>query len=87
MLSKPAWSWLDAVIIGVLLVAGTSAMVEARNRVVIDPPEEADLAEAVKPAPTQLCSVISPTGDIFFMPYIGQPAASLADAPTVSCPN
>ena len=90
MMSKPVWSWLDAVIIAVLFVAGTSAMVEARNRVVIDTPdvvEVADPVQAVAAPTTRLCTMTAPTGDIMFIPYSEQVAGAMAGAPFGSCPN
>jgi len=92
MLSKPVWSWLDALVAGLLLVAGTSAMVEARNRVVLDTPDMVDLANSVQSAapasqPTRLCAISSPTGDIAVMPYASQAAVALTEIPLVSCPD
>ena len=91
MLSKPVWSWLDAVVIGALLLAGTSAMVEARNTVVIDPPEAVDLADAAKVPPlapaASPCALSTPTGEVFFAAYAEQAASAMAGVPLMSCAN
>ena len=90
MMSKPVWSWLDALVIGVLLVAGTSAMVEARNRVIIGTPDTLEVADPIQPAAvqkTRLCTMTALTGDVAFIPYSEQIAGALTDAPLASCPN
>jgi hypothetical protein len=70
MPSKPAWSKLDAIIVGLLLLAATTAMVEAGNRITIDTPDAVEAVEAA-PAPVAVCAMAGPTGQIRLMPYNG----------------
>jgi hypothetical protein len=78
------FSKIDALIIGALSLGGTSAMVEANNRVVIGPPEAAavETVEASKSPAYTTCQIAALNGEFMFMHYASRGARTLPEAVT-----
>jgi hypothetical protein len=80
---------LDVIIIAALTLSGTSAAVEANNRITIEKPDAVEAIQAVTPAIPErtayYCHIAAPNGEFGIIQYMADVGAATADALQWAC--